>query len=275
MASIYLLNVGANASSVARSPVFANGSFVFVPFNVSDDLTQVRPYPEPCKEFVRPTFRDLEIAHDDPDWTNKTYGDCLIQSRSSNLRKVEAGDILLFWGRLWPHAGKGGWSGFRQAQVRKVGNNYRTGAYLIGALRVRRKVRAKTTDLSADELRRLQVAIQYPPCYHDVVFLGEDNPIYSGLFPKAVSLEENECPNGLLYRCFRKEGGSEIERHNWMGALRSCRKVLEADTNERTLALARAIYSSTEGRFDILSGIVNWTKPDQNDRLALSNSSGP
>jgi hypothetical protein len=184
----------------------------------------------------------------------------LIQPRSSNLGKVERGDILLFWGRLWPHAGRSGWSGFGKAQVRKSGNNCRTGAYLIGALRVHRKVRATTIDLSDDEQRPLRAAIHYPLCYHDVVFLGEDDATYSGLLPKAVSLEENECPNGLLYRCFRKKDGSEIQLDDWMGALRSCRKVLEADESERTLTLARTIYVSTDGRFDILSGIVDWTK---------------
>jgi Nucleotide modification associated domain 3 len=263
VASIYLINVGANCSSKARSPVFADGTFVFVPFDVSDDVTEARAYPEHCREFVNPAFLGQQIAHDDPDWTNKTYGDTLIQSRSSNLREADRGDILLFWGRLWPHAGKHGWAGFRQGNIREAGNSRRKGAYLLGALRVQRKIRSTTDNLNEDESRRVKAAMHYPPCCHDVIFLGENNAAHSGLFPRAVSLEEDRYPDGLLYRCFGMTNGSGIQNRHWMGALRSCRKVLSADMSERTLNLARAIYVSTHGQFDILSGIVDWPKPDE------------
>jgi hypothetical protein len=45
-------------------------------------------------------------THCDPDWGNLTYGDKCSNRRAAALRRVEAGDILLFWGMLWRNDGK-------------------------------------------------------------------------------------------------------------------------------------------------------------------------
>jgi hypothetical protein len=44
-------------------------------------------------------------THDDPDWTNLTYGDDCANGRAGSLKQVTEGDILLFWGMLWGNRG--------------------------------------------------------------------------------------------------------------------------------------------------------------------------
>jgi putative DNA base modification enzyme with NMAD domain len=63
--------------------------------------------------------------HCDPDWSNLTYGDQWSNRRAAALRRVEVGDILLFWALLWRNDGKS-WRNFTGQR----------GWYLIGALRV-------------------------------------------------------------------------------------------------------------------------------------------
>ena len=96
---IFLINIGANSahSSVARSPRFSNGSFIFVPFP-NPGGNWIRDYPSFCRPFVRTTSLD---THDDPDWQNLTYGDDCANGRAASLQRVTEGDILLFWGMLW------------------------------------------------------------------------------------------------------------------------------------------------------------------------------
>ena len=99
MSRIFLINIGSNSahSSVARSPRFSNGSFIFVPFPNAGGAW-ARNYPHPCRPFIRTT--SLE-THDDPDWPNLTYGDDCANGRAGSLQRVKEGDVLLFWGMLW------------------------------------------------------------------------------------------------------------------------------------------------------------------------------
>src|SRR5258708_12164881 len=103
MSRIFFINIGANSahSSVARSPRFANGSFVFVPFpNAGGAL--VRNYPRPCRPFIRTPSLD---THDDPDWPNLTYGDDCANGRAGSLQQFTEGDVLLFCGMFWGNRG--------------------------------------------------------------------------------------------------------------------------------------------------------------------------
>ena len=123
MSRVFLINIGANSrhSSVARSPRFSNGSFIFVPFPNAGGHW-IRNYPRLCGPFVRATSLD---THDDPDWANLTYGDDCANGRARALKQVIHGDILLFWGMLWGNRGNS-WDDFDGSY----------GWYLFGAFRV-------------------------------------------------------------------------------------------------------------------------------------------
>lgn len=108
---IFLVNVGANASHAARSPLFADGTF------------ELLPIPEPRKWWAPPmsTYAKLECfnepgeslakyvsdrhrgtrVHYDPEFETFTYGDdCGVNPRGAALHRAEAGDYLLFVARL-------------------------------------------------------------------------------------------------------------------------------------------------------------------------------
>ncbi len=71
MAKVYLVNVGANTrhSATARSPVFDDGTFVYVSFPHRGEQGQ-RPYPREARTFIRNV--DPWETHLDPDWKNFT-----------------------------------------------------------------------------------------------------------------------------------------------------------------------------------------------------------
>src|SRR5438093_5093935 len=99
MAKIYLINVGANTghSRKARSPVFPDGTWMYVPFPKNGGKGQ--PFPHSARPFVR--VLPGTKWHLDPDWKGLTYGDCCKNPRARALLSVDRGDILLFWALLW------------------------------------------------------------------------------------------------------------------------------------------------------------------------------
>ncbi|MGH9929587.1 MAG: hypothetical protein ACREA9_10255 [Pyrinomonadaceae bacterium] len=175
MSKIYLINIGANNAhySSARSPRFADGSFVFVPFPWNG--AHVRRYPVTCTPFIR-TSRNS--THDDPDWPNLTYGDDCGNGRAGNLRHVTEGDILLFWGLLWDNSGNT-WAGFTGQK----------GWYLLGALRVGDILKGgqRPTHARAEHIARARRNVHFrngPLPQTHRVFIGD--PRYSTLLARSV-----------------------------------------------------------------------------------------
>src|SRR5687767_7453248 len=192
MSRIFLVNIGANSShsTVARSPLFQDGSFLFVPFpNVGG--VWVRNYPRSCRPFVRTT--SLE-THDDPDWTNLTYGDDCASGRGGSLQQVAEGDILLFWGMLWGNRGDS-WQHFDGSR----------GWYLFGALRIAEIIYGgeHATHARPENVARARQNVHFvngPLPQTHRVFIGDQQ--YSTRFRRAVDLEVNR-EDGLLYRTIR------------------------------------------------------------------------
>jgi len=128
MSKVYLINIGANTSdrSRARCPVFANGSWVYVPFSYKERGTDgYHEYPKAARPYIR--NMDGRNTHCDPDWTGLTYGDYCLNRRARALASARSGNILLFWGLLWRNIAKN-WDGFTGEK----------GWYLFGAFRIRR-----------------------------------------------------------------------------------------------------------------------------------------
>ena len=250
MSNIYLLNVGCNAahSSIARSPRFADGSFLFVPF----------PCPHPGEEFVRqyppvclPFVRNCLLTHDDPDWAHLTYGDDCDNLRARALRRVAQGDILLFWGLLWSNTCNT-WATFD-------GNR---DWYLLGAMRVAEILVGGQApeDAHADHVARVRRNVHF----NDGVLRATDrvfvaDPEYSARFSTAVSLGVvNE--QGLVYQTMRTAHGLRLcrnGRRKWSSSLRTCRLMWDLDDPEhwqRAQLVRDAIIVSNN--HDLLRDIV-------------------
>ncbi|CAK6695303.1 hypothetical protein [Synechococcus sp. CBW1107] len=220
MTSVYLVNIGANTSHSgrARSPIFEDGSWVFVSFPTSTP----QPPPEyssqalPFLRGVGPTY-----THADPCWDDLTYGDDCTNPRAGALKGVIKGDILLFWGLLWRNRSQD-WHGFTGER----------GWYLFGALRVEEIADREQTVQQVSEHNRLRAGrnahfVQGGGLLpkNNRVFLGD--PRYSSRFSRAVDLETS-ISSGLIYRAFTSSNGDLLTRGRrplWSSSLRSCRKI--------------------------------------------------
>jgi hypothetical protein len=222
MTSVYLINVGANMShrGKARSPIFDNGSWVFVSFPTSD------PEPSPGQScdalpFLHNRNVDPTYTHADPCWNGLSYGDNCANPRARSLKGVTKGDILLFWGLLWRNNDRS-WDGF-------TGEH---GWYLFGALRVEEIAIPGQSLHQVSEHNRLRAGKNahfvkggglLP--LNNYVFLG--NPRYSSKFLRAVDLEVDNS-SGLVYRAFTSAKGGLLawdQKPSWRSSLRSCRKI--------------------------------------------------
>src|SRR5207249_7254835 len=179
---IYLINVGANTShhTVARSPLFPDGSFTYVSFPDKDWPT---PYPPSMKRFVRKS--ETLTTHLDPDWEHLTYGYVCSNPRAGSLSRVIENDILLFWALLWEIPDK-------DHDVFSVLEDSRRWC-LIGALRVEHILEAGESiaklprELRERALHNAHVRGGYVEQRKSVrVFLGD--PKHSAAFHQAVDL---------------------------------------------------------------------------------------
>jgi len=226
MPRVYLLNVGANTQhqQSARSPIFPNGSFVYVPFPTG----KRNPPPGYSDEALRFTHDvDPLATHADPDWTNLTYGDYCHNARARALLSVERGDLLLFWGLLWDNDGTG-WSGF---------NNQR-GWYLLGALSIAEIVTDAMTLSDVPAIHRERAGANAHFEGRDRletdhrVFVGKLG--FSARFDRAVDLQVPHA-DGLIYRAIRSASGQSLilnGRPRWNSSLRSCRCVFDLSNVE-------------------------------------------
>lgn len=113
---IFIINVGANASSPLQSPLFDDGRFELVPipeYNAQDsdkllayaDLRQFNELDKPLLElFSKVSIPPREKAHYDPEFDTWTYGDNVGQK--GNLQDLRIGDVLFFLARLVPYDGQ-------------------------------------------------------------------------------------------------------------------------------------------------------------------------
>jgi hypothetical protein len=247
MSKIYLLNIGANNShhSSARSPRFADGSFVYVPFPWEGE--HARQYPGTCAPFIRTSPNS---THDDPDWPNLTYGDDCGNGRAGNLRSVREGDILLYWSLLWDNAGNR-WTDFTGQK----------GWYLIGALRVAEILTGgqRPTDARPEHTERAQENVHFgsgplPPTHR--VFIGD--PRYSTLFGQGVDLQ-GDRKDGLVYRTMGDKNGNPLlfdATAKWYSYLRTCRAMWDLDVaHDRRLARIVRDSIGTVNDFDLLADV--------------------
>ena len=251
MPKIYLVNVGANSrhSSSARSPIFRNGSFRFIPFPTQNEIGH---YDRRCLPFIKHN-NNTEHTHYDPDWAHLTYGDDCANPRARSLLKVKPKDkdILLFWAMLWENTGEG-WDNFTRQR----------GWYLIGSLQVD-EIAQEGHDLSQVSVRNRERA-SYNAHFAsgklsrtERVFIG--SLTQSALFDRAVDLEIGN-PQGLAFRTFRTSDGQKLRLDaspRWFCSLRPCRAVFDLqDREQRNRAqIVRDRIFAAKNTFDLLGGL--------------------
>ena len=149
---IFLANVGANASHRFAGPIFADGSFEFLPIPENPDLTgpyavryrDLFSYYDPGRNLTKyvPERLWAHAAHSDPEFQTFTYGDnCDWSPRASALKGMEIGDFLFFLARLER------WTGARPART--------YGFYLVGYLEVETVARSVQVHPSEEVMTRI------------------------------------------------------------------------------------------------------------------------
>ncbi len=259
MPKIYLINVGANTrhQSKARSPLFPDGSFIYVSFPDKDWPT---PYPATMKRFVRDAGE--LTTHLDPDWEHLTYGDNCSNRRARALLKVQENDILLFWGLLWKIQNE-------DHDVFAADDDARRWC-LIGALRV-----APRPLKQGESITRLPAA-QQEHAKHNAhvqgdrvevrkdekgkveeirVFIG--NRKHSTEFGRAVDLQINQ-KDSLLLKTVLTADGRKLEwdsKPRWHSVVRSCRALLDLSIpeNRKRAELLRRAIKKLNPNFDLLA----------------------
>jgi hypothetical protein len=224
MSKVFFVNIGANKldRSRARSPLFKNGKFVYVPFSQKRKVGgNYSRYPRRVKAFVH-NIKGY-VTHNDPDWRNFTYGDNCSHGRASALREAKEGDVLLFWGLLWCNCGKK-WDSFTD----------NCGWYLLGAIRIDEILRPNQTpkDARRSNTHRAKKNAHFREgilAPGNFVFIGHRR--YSKLFSKAVDLQV-ERSRGLLFRTIRSADGEKL-KSPWYSSVRACRAVWNLDDSKQ------------------------------------------
>lgn len=100
------INVGANSGSPGgRGPIYADGSFEYVPIAEADDTVSEPTYADLDLSKVRPETEHRTVVHFDPEFPelgygeNYTYGD-RHAPKTTRIAELEEGDILFFYATL-------------------------------------------------------------------------------------------------------------------------------------------------------------------------------
>ncbi|MHA1389570.1 MAG: hypothetical protein ACTSR9_14155 [Candidatus Thorarchaeota archaeon] len=131
----FTVNVGINTSAdcLGRSaPIYANGTFDYIP--IPSDNEQDSTYDElgltSAFERLNILHRIDDYTHHDPEFVSFTYGDFPTKSRTSNLKDIERGDLILFIASL------------KRTKHERLGSSFQKwilpnrGMYLIGMFEV-------------------------------------------------------------------------------------------------------------------------------------------
>lgn len=253
MAKIFLVNVGANTADQnrARSPIFPDGSFIYVPF---PDSGCRRPYLPEAHPYVADAA-NLR-THLDPDWQNLTYGDNCFNARARALLKAQIGDVLLFWGLLWRVTDHKNdiWASTAKTWC------------LIGAMRIEAILESSQTITQLSKSQQQRVLENEHMNGDRVegrrlvrVFIADRE--HSCRFDRAVELEIYR-DDGLLHRTITAKDGRALQWNRpprWNSALRSCRAVFDlsdADQRKRAIELSRHV-KSCNGGYDMLARLID------------------
>ena len=186
----FTVNVGINTSSdcLGRSaPIYGNGTFDYIPIPSDDERDPTYEELGLSSVFERMNIlhRVGERVHHDPEFLTFTYGDFPTLTRTSHLKEIKRGDLLLFIASL------------KQTKHERLGSNFlkgiipSRGMYLIGMFEV---IGILTKDGEIYRKKLGRVAYKKNPHYRRLMKHSEDESwIFKGsnrscLFPVAVPI---------------------------------------------------------------------------------------
>lgn len=238
---IAIINVGANVSHGSlRSPIFADGTFEFIPIpeGYVDGLPRYSSIAcrsgRAIRDFVPVSYLE-QAMHNDPEFDTFTYGDVPeSNSRAANLKRLNPGDSVLFLVRLVHWSEERGW-----------GNG---GFYFVGDLVLERIVKKSDLSDNAGLLRSVENNAHVKrwrlnPClepHNFWVFVGSDR---SARYHHAVPFDGKMMTDVLW-----KADGSPVSRKEGMTDnlfigcnTRACR-IIESPSRIETLRKHIAEY---------------------------------
>ena len=231
----YIVNVGVNTSHDIASPLFADGTFEFVPIPeggslseaTHDSLTPITYSDLYCYNTIRPLLSlyseriqrryAQRLAHHDPNLNNPndgdlaqfTYGDLpYANARASSLRHVRIGDMLFFIANLAEYC---------MAERRFAGTR---GLYLVGVIEVSAVLEFIPSEgvMKGIESDRLHAPIEFktnahvnhlyalPRRYQQMPFTVFQGSMRSARFRYAVPVTEELCRD-----CLRDRNGEQFD----------------------------------------------------------------
>ena len=190
----FTVNVGINTSPdyLGRSaPIYANGTFDYIPIPSENRRNPTYDELGLTSAFERMNILDRidTNVHHDPEFVTYTYGDFPTGSRTSNLKDMSSGDLLLFIASL------------KRTKHEQLGSNFQKwiipnrGMYLIGMFEVI-GIFTKEGELFRKKLGRL--AYKANPHYRRFIENDEDESwIFKGsnrscLFPVAIPIRRHD-----------------------------------------------------------------------------------
>lgn len=263
---VYLANVGVNASHRFWSPLFADGTFEFVPIpeRQGPAASPMRRYRDlwcfndpsrPLTDVLPRAVWDT-FTHADPEFETFTYGDnCGRTPRAAALMGIQPGDLLFFLARLtpWQHGRVSGPSGF----------------YLIGFLDIEQVVSSVWEQPAPHVLAAIgnnahvRRALADPTAWDGFwVFCGSTRSVR---FPYAVPFTRTfaeQTMRDARGQPWQWEGRSELQT---IGSYtRSCRCVLSPETDpdgSRTSAWWTHIRQFNPQVSALADAYVPWSSP--------------
>lgn len=224
----FVVNVGINTSAdcLGRSaPIYANGTFDYIP--IPSDNEQNPTYDEigltSSFERMNILHRIDDHIHHDPEFVSFTFGDFPTRPRTSNLKEIKYGDLLLFIASL------------KRTKHEQLGSTFKKwiisdrGMYLIGLFEI---IGILTKD--GERFRKKLGRSKYKknPHYRRFADNKEDESwIFKGsdkscLFPVAVPVQRHDLEK--LFK-IKTSKTSQTETAQVSSYTRTAREIIDVD----------------------------------------------
>ena len=228
----FVVNIGINTRKecLGRSaPIYANGSFDYIP--IPSENKQNPTYEElgltSVFERMKILHRIDEYVHHDPEFITYTYGDFPTGSRTSNLKDMSSGDLLVFIASL------------KRTKHERLGSNFQKwiiperGMYLIGVFEV---IGILTKDGELFRKKLGKAAYKKNPHYRQFLdYDDEESWIFKGsdrscLFPVAVPVRKRDLIELLDFKLSRT---NQTETAQVSSYTRTAREIMNLEYLER------------------------------------------
>lgn len=184
------LNIGANSDTPGgRAPIFADGSFRYVPITEGDETVSEPTYHDLGLDDTRPKAAHDSVTHFDPEFPevaygqNYTYGDRHTR-KTFEISKLDKGDVLFFYATL-------DYADDPDPEFDWINEEW--GAYIIGHFTLERDPISKNEydALPAEVKEQVKNNAHFRREEFDAEYIVLGNPEQSQLYDKPIPLSGN------------------------------------------------------------------------------------